>query len=464
MASEWRADTDVLVIGAGVSGLEAARRLRRAGLRVLVVEARDRIGGRVHTELGDSHDQPVDAGAEFVHGRPPALLQALRSAGVTVRWPVQRHWLRTGGRRIEAASVWKRALALGADAIADAARGPRDRAAATVFAGPAWRARGPALTRALAREYMAGFNAAPLGVLGVRALAAQQRAADAIDGDRLGRPQGGFAPLVSWLARPLTGRRHHPPALHLSTVVETITWRPGAVELRARGVTGARLPPLRARAAVVTVPLGVLQETRGHTGAIRFTPALPARLTEAIAALRMGRVVKIILRFRADGSATSSAPLPAQRRGQFTFVHAMGQRVPTFWVPPPTAASSRPLVVGWAGGPAAAGMERLSQNTQLEVALSALADALGASPSALHQRLDRAQVYSWSDDPFARGAYSYVPVGQAPAQAVLGRPVDDTLFFAGEATDDTGFCGTVHGALASGRRVADQVVRALGTR
>ena len=143
-----RDDVDVVVLGAGVAGLEAARRLRRAGARVVVLEARGRIGGRVDTRIAPGWPVPIDAGAEFVHGRHPALLAALRAARVSVRWPEPRHLMSARGRVFDGGPVWEKAQALVEAVTGD--RGDRpDRSAADVLARH--RPPAPALARAMAR-------------------------------------------------------------------------------------------------------------------------------------------------------------------------------------------------------------------------------------------------------------------------------------------------------------------------
>jgi len=134
--------------------------------------------------------------------------------------------------------------------------------------------------------------------------------------------------------------------------------------------------------------------------------------------------------------------------------------VPTWWVPhpfPPT------LLVGWVAGRRADGFAARYRNrgARLRAALAGLARAIGASAAALTAAVEDARVFTWADDPFARGAYSWIPVGGLDAPAALAAPLDGRLFFAGEATDTAGDPGTVHGAMATGARAASEIVAAL---
>ena len=121
-----------------------------------------------------------------------------------------------------------------------------------------------------------------------------------------------------------------------------------------------------------------------------------------------------------------------------------------------------PIMVGWCGGPHARALLRLGGGALEARAVSSLARQFRMSPRRLRAVVEGFWTHDWDRDPFARGAYSYSTVGGADAPSWLARPMRGTLFFAGEAADSEGSTGTVHGAIASGRRAAKQVMRALG--
>ncbi len=412
---------DVVVIGAGAAGLAAARRLRAAGRTVAVVEARARVGGRVWT-VRDGWPIPVEAGAEFVHGRPPALWALLRAAHLRLGRVPDQHLLRRGGRLGDGGG------AFGAvQELLGGGAGDGDRAIAAVLS------RAPPSVRGLATAFVEGFHAADPKRASARSIADQQAAAEREGGDALYRVLDGYDRLMEHLARGLGD------ALVLGAAVREVRWRRRAVEVGARSPLGRRLAPVRARAAIVTLPLGVLQ-----AGAVRFAPSLPEK-RRAADALAMGAVVKVVLRLR--------------RRCDFAFVHDPGAPIPTWWTPRPHRA---PLVVGWAGGPAARALARDGEAAILDGAVASLARTLGHRRAALAADFVAGRVFDWRADPFARGAYSWVPVGAVDAPRALAAPVEDTLFFAGEATDADGHTGTVHAALESGVRAAAEALRALG--
>jgi monoamine oxidase len=397
---------DTIVIGAGVSGLAAAWELHRAGQEVLVLEARDRIGGRIHTVRPEGWPLPIEAGAEFVHGRPPALLALTRG----------RREL-PGGRYLQGLQpsdeLWD-VLMKKLDRLPPSRR---DRSMKAAFSTPAWKQMTSPAERRMAAAYIEGFNAARLDRVSEKSMEQQIAAADKIHGEHAARLPGGYDAVPRRLAR----------GLHvvLGQRVREIRWQPGKVRVRSSQSVH------EARRVVITLPLGVLQ-----AGTVRFEPALPSWKREAIAALEMGPVVKIALLF--------DRPHWPEDLG---FVQALGTPVPTFWRMSPSRAAA---LMGWAASRDAL---RLTRRNAIKHAVDSLAVALGKRvlPS-------RALVFDWQDDPLARGAYSWVPVGALPAQRVLARRVGP-LFFAGEATDFEGACGTVHGALQSGHRVAAEILR-----
>ena len=425
----------VLVLGAGAAGLAAARALRRAGVRTVVLEARDRTGGRVDTRRDPILGIPRERGAEFVHGRPPAVRALAREAGVRiVRVPASHQMAGRGGLESSGARFargW---------ALFELARDDRESVAALLArARREGRAGDPEL--ALARSFAEGFYLADPGTASAAALARMNRALEAIGGDHSYRVLAGWASVLA----PLAAEARRPPAeLRLGVTATRVRWRPGAVAVEARGPAGGPLPALRGERLVVTVPLGVLR-----AGGLRFRPE-PDSPRRAWGRLDMGPVVKVLLRFRRP-------PWGVRGRGQLTFLHLPGAPVPVFWTLAPRPA---PFLVGWVGGPGALRLSSLGESGALRAALRGLAPAFGLTPGALEDRLDGAELVDWSRDPLTRGGYAVFPVGSAGASEALARPVSGTLFFAGEATEPD-FAGTVDGALRSGERAARQVLQSL---
>ncbi len=412
-------EADVVIIGAGAAGLACARALLAHGLEPVVLEARDRIGGRVLTLSADAV-APMELGAEFLHGADPATLAELDRRHMPYAPVADTHFLQMETGLRESPGYWTR--------IQDLGRRLSTRRAwdcdleEFLYEHP------------LFRDYVEGFYAADPALIGEKGLARALREEEpAQGGASLFRPLQGYGPLLWEMAAELGDR------LRLATPVKRVEWSPGKVKVRAGGVW-------RARAVVVTVPLGVLK-----SGGLELRP-FPRRLGKALRRLHMGHVQRLVFTFRAPfWNEFSERPIG--------FLHgAPGGFFTTWWTQWPHHA---PRLVAWQGGPAAEEMAGWPMAKRVEVALEALADITGLAKSFLREELVRVDGHDWSNDPWARGAYGYLGVGGVAAAKRLACPFGDTLFLAGEMTAPGRSQGTVHGALASGRRAAEQVARRL---
>ena len=445
---------EVLVLGAGVAGLAAARALLDAGRRVLVLEARDRLGGRVLTRRPDDLALPVELGAEFVHGTPPELWQLLDAARLRVCDAAEEHVTLDGGRLVEREDFGG-ALGEVLDALSpETARPDRSFAAflASRFGGDAH-----ADVRRLAAAYVEGFHAAPVDDVGVHGLAHAEGAASG--NDLAFRIVDGYDRVVAWLH----DGAGLAPEVRLRTVVHRVRWSAGRVRVEAHGPDSHSEQAIDAAACVVTLPVGVLTAAADAEGAVAFEPPLDAK-RDALAGLAAGHVTRVVLQFRRRFWEERDA-VPALDAAvdplQLSFIHAPERAVPVWWT---QRALRAPVLVAWIGGPRGAALAALDREALVQTCLDSLAGTLGRDAAALREELVAAHAHDWSGDPFARGAYSYARVGGADGGAQLARPLDDTLFFAGEATATGGNGGTVHGALASGRRAAHEVLAALARR
>jgi monoamine oxidase len=138
-----------------------------------------------------------------------------------------------------------------------------------------------------------------------------------------------------------------------------------------------------------------------------------------------------------------------------SFLFSRDPAFPTWWTQMP---QPLPIITGWAPAHSAEQLAGLSRARIIDRALDSLGSLLGLKKSLLRSQLKTAYFHDWDSDPFSRGAYSYVKASGEGCQKTLSAPIDDTLFFAGEATDTTGHNGTVHGAIASGIRAAKQIL------
>jgi monoamine oxidase len=435
-------DTDVIVIGAGAAGLAAARSLAQQALRVAVVEGRDRIGGRVRWVPSPRASLPAELGAEFIHGPASETMALLRDAGYAAVETGGDAWIRGDDGKIRnddreflsSANIIEKARSLAADESVDRylARFERDDAMRDAVAG--------------ARAFVEGFEAADPALASVRAIADELHSGvDSVSA----RPLGGYPPLFERLHDECVkaGAR-----IELSTRVRRIAWERGSVVVDTNAVAGASRT-LRARAAIVTLPVGVLRHT-GDEYEVVFEPALTPGKCAAIDTIEMGHVVKVMMWFR---SAFWERVRDGRYRGAGFFRDAKGP-FGAYWTQWPIRSE---MIAAWIGGPRTAALSLLSDAERIQCAVRGFGDLFGETELA-HKEFEGGATHDWGSDPFARGAYSYVAVGGGDARKVLGDPVDDTLFFAGEATSTDGQGGTVNGAFETGERAAREVLAALG--
>jgi monoamine oxidase len=430
---------DVLVIGAGAAGLAAAAALAAGGRSVLVLEARDRVGGRIWTRHEPGVAAPIELGAEFVHGHAVRNVAWLARAGKSAIETEDSHWRLENGELHQRDSFFhsvQKAMLdhqdeLTHDVSLDYAL---DHILKNELSDDA---------KAYARMMAEGFDAADTSRASARGIAAEWTG-ELLNNAPQSRPGDGYGSLLSALAGALPIDKVQ---LRLQTIVREVRWSRGKVEVS--GESFGKPFTAQAARAIVTLPVGILQLPANSPDAVRFTPPLDAKQS-ALRGIGFGPVVKLVLKFH----AAFWEDLDDGRYRDGGFFHAADCEFRTFWTALPLRA---PVLNAWAGGTAAA---RLSAKYDfaglVEAALGSL-DALFNHRCDVRALLDAAYLHDWARDRFSHGAYSYVAVGGATAREDLAQPLDDTLFFAGEATD-TDESATVTGALLSGERAAAEVL------
>jgi len=428
---------DVAVIGAGAAGLAAARALSGAGKRVCILEARDRVGGRISTLHLPDLPIPIELGAEFIHGASETTFPIVDASALSVvQLPNDHQWVRNGNRE-PLPNYWSAMQHV----TSKIGRLRRD----IPFAEFLRRRKDlDAHTCELARTFVEGYHAAHVERMSTLAL----RSADSEQEDDSDNPQfrivNGQDSLIAFLRTGLDPQRTD---LRLGTVVTDVQWSAGAVTLRCRSTTAARRTSIvQARAAVITIPIGVWKAPHEQDGAIRFDPALTEK-ERAIAKLETGHVVKIAFRFRERFWEDNG-------RGP-SFLHSSDRFVPTWWTMKPLRA---PILTAWAGGHSADALLAEGRDAMIDRVLDSMSAAWSVPRKRIDALLVGAFTHDWQSDPFSRGAYSYAGVGGSGMHDVLAKPMKKTLFFAGEATNSEE-TGTVSGAIASGLRAARELLR-----
>lgn len=426
---------DVLVLGAGMAGLAAAEALLRRGLDVLVVEARGRLGGRVHTLQDRLTPAPIELGAELVHEGARRAVRLAREGRLALHERDGTTWARGSDGLVQLEDFDAR-VARGLEAATSQLDGAGDLSFEDALA----RSGASPEEGELARAFVEGFHAADARAVSAKGL----EAAGSEGTGRTLRVAGGYGALVDVLAARIGGH------VRLGARASRVVHREGDVRVTVEGPTG-HARELRARAAVVALPLGVLRARPGEHGAVVFDP--PLDRDGALAVIEPGHVAKLTLRFReAFWHDLRGGEL---RRAAF-FFHPPGV-FPTFWTARPLDA---PVLVAWSGGPRARTILGQGERTLLDLALAGLAETLGVPRDVPLDALEAWFFHDWTHDPLARGAYSWPRVGGAEVARELARP-RGSLVFAGEHTVPPPDNGTVHGALDSGARGARQVLGAL---
>lgn len=442
-------ETDVLIVGAGAAGLAAARELSAAKFNCIVLEARDRIGGRILTHLDSQSTAPVELGAEFVHGKPPEILQLAERAGFKLIELPNTHWYHRNALLSQSGEFWSKIEALNSEM--EKFHGPDE--SFEHFLNQYNQKHQIEDLASMATLYVEGFHAAHADRISVLGLVKTNEAAAEIDDEKQFRPAGGYLAVAQWLHDEAIA---HGVQFHFKTVVREVAWSAGRVT-----VTSTAGDQFKARRIIITLPLGLLQRNE-----VTFTPRLIAK-EEAANKLAVGQVVKVILRFREAFWEQLSLPADDGTRAElkdFAFIHAPDEMPPTWWTQLPVRA---PLLVGWAGGTRAekllgatsdvTGSTATSPDALRDQSLAALSHIFAVPVRLIEDSLVDFYTHDWATDPFSLGAYSYIPVGGLKAQAALAEPVENTIYFAGEAANKKGHQGTVHGALASGLRAAQLI-------
>ncbi|HEY0799122.1 MAG TPA: NAD(P)/FAD-dependent oxidoreductase, partial [Candidatus Baltobacteraceae bacterium] len=398
-------DADVIVIGAGAAGLAAARSLAERSLRVVVLEARDRIGGRVWSRPPAPSAEPAELGAEFVHGRADETMSLLREARIATAGTNGESWWRGENGELEpddfdflsAATLFNGARSLPQDESVDQFL--------RRFAGDASKGRAVEAARA----FVEGFDAADPKIASVRAIEDEWNSG--VDSSST-RPVGGYRPMFEHLQNVCSAAGVE---ILLSTSVRSISWRAGAVAVAVQSAAGGSRT-IRARAAIVTLPVGVLRQRSGDENAVTFDPELPVTKRAALGSIEMGPVVKIALAFRTP----FWEQLRAGRYRRVGFFRCPGQSFAVYWTQFPLRRGS---LMAWAGGPQATALNGASEEALVERAVEGLG-VLFSEPALVRREFEGGIMHDWNRDPLARGAYSYVAVGGGNARAVLAAPVD----------------------------------------
>jgi monoamine oxidase len=409
-------EVDVAIIGAGAAGLGAAHALENSGRSVVVLEARERVGGRGHTILA-APDVIFDVGCGWLHSADRnSFVQIGEQLNFEINKALPPWRERAFGKAFpqHERDDFIRALDAFYDRAEQAAKTGRDSPANLCLEpGNRWNPMIDAIS-----TYVNGSELDQVSILDM----------DAYEDTNINwRVRRGYGALMAAYGASL------PLAFHCNVTLIDHSGRCLRIET-SRGT-------LTAGKAIVTVPTSLIADE-----AIRFHPKLPAKV-DAARGLPLGLADKVTLALDRPDDLPKEGNLRAA---------TMRTEMGTYHLRP----FGQPCIEGFFGGRYAKALEDAGDGAIAAQAIDEIAALLG---SDYRRRLKPLAESRWSHDPFARGSYSHALPGHAGARAVLAAPVDGRLFFAGEATSPN-FFSTAHGARDSGERAAREVMRALTTR
>jgi monoamine oxidase len=429
--------SDVLIIGAGAAGLMAAYKLSQKGKKIIVLEARGRTGGRIHTLSDQDFFKQAELGAEFIHGDLPVTLNLLKEAGIAYE--------HAGGEMLQYAGSkftcnenfiehWDLLIEKLKDLKADKSIGEF---LTHEFSGEKYKSMRSSVT-----QYVSGYDTADVHKASAFAL---RREWLSEDDDAQHRVTNGYCSMINYLANSC---KKAGGLIYLNSIVKNIDWETGKV--KAITADGSQYS---ANKLILAMPLGVLQAGAKEKCAVAFNPPIPKYLS-AINKLGFGAIIKFLLEFDAAFWENEAVQKNIEKNLQNMAFIISDQEIPTWWTQYPRRSS---LLTGWLGGQPAEERKSKSTDELLQLALQSLSNIFKLKVDELKTRLVAWNIANWTTDPFTLGSYVYDTIEAPEARKVLIEAIDDTLYFAGEYLYDGPAMGTVEAALTSGAEVSEKI-------
>jgi monoamine oxidase len=426
---------DVIIIGAGVAGLAAGRELAKAGKKVILLEARNRIGGRINTLNVPGFSTPLEAGAEFIHGQMPVTQLLLKEAGISYYPSEGNYYSIRNGKFQQSDSlgetfsvIFKKAGSLKQDL-------PFGKFLDQFLNEDKYKS-----IRETAKGLAEGYDVADIQRVSTFALLEEWKDFSQSESYRI---KGGHIKLAEFLSEEI---KKHSGEIFLSTVVKEVRWKQDNVE-----VIDSNSKNFSAQKILITVPLGVLQLNPNEEAHINFSPLLPEKL-KAAKSIGYGTATKVFLEFKNAFWELSENQMRTMSNLGFLITDTP---FTAWWTQLP---DTTPLLTGWLAGPNAERNKNKSEDEIISVALDALCYIFNTNKSFLLKNLRAGKVVNWQKDPFSLGAYSFATIESTKAKKVLTHPVEETIFFAGEALSEGIAMGTLEEAFANGITTAKKLL------
>ena len=414
---------DVIVIGAGATGLLATKHLTEAGYNVCLLEAAEKAGGRIATLSEKGFSSPVETGAEFIHGKLPLTLKLLKEAGITYEavegemigvengvWQQDQHdenW----GKFMKELSHLKSDITILEFLNKH-------------FCDPQY-----VPLRQAVQRFAEGFDLADISKASILSVKKEWNNID----KKQYRIKGGYIQLVNYL---LDHCRSQNLNISFNKCVDRVKYNKGEVTVHTIDEQ-----EFSAHQLIITVSAGVLQ-----SGSIKFEPALMDHGI-AIQSLGFGPVIKFLLEFKTS--------FWKEFDDDIGFL-LTDEEIPTWWTQQPAVSN---LLTGWLGGAKAAEKIFEQDEALLQAALRSLSSIFRMPPAMIREELLHHKIINWQTLEHVKGGYSYNTLSSEQAIKILSEPINETIFFAGEAINSGDSQGTVESALQSGYETANRLIK-----
>jgi monoamine oxidase len=422
---------DVIIIGAGASGLAAAYELSLVNKKIIVLEARDRLGGRIHSIKDKRFKGIIEAGAEFIHGKLPVTLELLKKAGIKY------HSAEGKMLEIENGQLKKSDVFMDWNKLMKQLQALEEDISIKEFLEQNFPDKKDKHLKESVLKFVEGYDAADTAKASSFALREEWEKEDDNHQERIDR---GYAELISFLADETIKRGNE---ILLSHIVTSVNWEKGDVT-----VITDNQQRFTASKVLITLPLGVWQ-AEGEEGHVSFIPEL---LEKKIAAKKMGYGAVIKINFQFQNQFWEQETGNKIQDAGFIF---SDYNIPTWWTQHPI---KNGMLTGWMAGPKALELKNAGNEEILNEALKTLAYIFKVDESFIKEKMVGHYITNWTADPFTRGAYSYATLDTHWAKKLLSEPMEQTLYFGGEALYEGRETGTVEGALANGIQVAQKMI------
>ncbi len=427
-------DADIIIVGAGLAGLYAASLLSEKQKKVVVIEARDRIGGRIHSIRRHEFPFHLETGAEFIHGAAPLTYKLLKKARL--------HADNAAGEMIRFQQGKFREDPLyqeNAEVISEALKQVQTEMPVTAFLDKYFAGPESNELRKSVFQYIEGYNAGQPERFSTLAFKSEWLDED---GDKQFRVREGYSELANFLYSTCieNGCR-----FIFSSPVRMIHYKAGKVEIESEQNF------LSAPQAVVTIPLNLFADKAG-TGRFSINPNQP-RFAESVSKLGFGQVIKILLGFKTGfwNDKNKGGGSSLLKKTAFIF---SDQEIPTWWTQFP---DDKPILTGWLAGPKAATMSNFPDQQLLNLSLQSISKIFDQDLDEIRHQLLYHYIGNWQSETYSGAAYSYSTITRMEALEFINRGLDNSLYFAGEALCDDGEPGTVEAALISAEKLVSRL-------